>query len=172
MQLPCVAIALLAMTAFASGGGPPFLQAAARPPAVEVSSPPHVAKSSIEVLLLGTGYPRPDPARGGPATAIVAGGQWFVVDAGRGVTMRIAATSLRYDAMKAVFLTHLHSDHTAGLPDLFDTSWQFGRIKPLELFGPRGTERLSAAMLSFFADDIHYRRDLVEKHPAAGATIR
>jgi ribonuclease Z len=160
------------MTAFASGDGPPYRPAAHRARAVEAASPPHVAKSPIEVVLLGTGYPRPDPTRSGPATAIVAGGRWFVVDAGRGVTMRIAATSFRYDAMGAVFLTHLHSDHTAGLPDLFDTSWQFGRIKPLELYGPRGTERLSAAMLSFFADDIHYRRDLLEKHPAAGATIR
>jgi ribonuclease Z len=126
----------------------------------------------MEVVLLGTGYPRPDPARGGPAAAVVAGDRWFVIDAGRGVTMRIAATPLRYSGLQAVFLTHLHSDHTAGLPDLFDTSWQFGRFKPLQLYGPLGTQRLSDAMLSFFADDIHYRRDLLERHPAAGATIR
>jgi ribonuclease Z len=171
MQVGWFGLVLLAMAAFSTHGGAP-LGLVQHPPAVGVAAAPPAVTSPIAVLLLGTGYPRPDPARGGPATAIVAGGQWFVVDAGRGVTMRIAATSLRYDAMKAVFLTHLHSDHTAGLPDLFDTSWQFGRIKPLELFGPRGTERLSAAMLSFFADDIHYRRDLLEKHPAAGATIR
>jgi ribonuclease Z len=75
--------------------------------------------------------------------------------------------------MRAVFLTHLHSDHTAGLPDLFDTSWQFGRkTTPLELYGPPGTKRLANSMLQFFAEDIHLRRDLLEKHPAAGATIR
>ena len=126
----------------------------------------------LEVILIGTGYPRPDPAHAGPSTVIVAGDQWFVVDAGRGATLRIAATDLKYANLRAVFLTHLHSDHTAGLPDLFDTSWQFGRkTKPLELYGPRGTERLSRAMLDFFHDDIHYRRDLLEKHPAAGATI-
>ena len=128
--------------------------------------------AAIEVILLGTGYPRPDPAHAGAATAIVAGDKWFLVDAGRGATLRIAATDLKYDNLRAVFLTHLHSDHTAGLPDVFDTSWQFGRkTRPLELYGPRGTKRLSRAMLDFFHDDIHYRRDLLEKHPAAGATI-
>ena len=138
---------------------------AAKAPAARDSQP------HFEAILLGTGYPRPDPERAGPALAIVAGDRWFVVDAGRGVTMRIAATDLKYGKLGAVFLTHLHSDHTAGLPDLFNTSWQFGWNAPLELYGPAGVEGLSRAMLDFFAEDIHIRRDLVEKHPAAGAQI-
>jgi ribonuclease Z len=129
--------------------------------------------SALIVLLLGTGYPRPDPERAGPSTVVIAGDQWFVVDAGRGATMRLAATDLQYAKLRAVFLTHLHSDHTAGLPDLFNTSWQFGRkTAPLELYGPRGTKKLANAMLDFFAEDIHWRRDVLERHPAAGATIR
>ncbi len=127
----------------------------------------------FEAILLGTGYPRPDPQHAGAATVVIAGDKWFLVDAGRGATMRIAATELKYDQLAAVFLTHLHSDHTAALPDVFNTSWQFGRkTRPLELYGPRGVERLSRAMLDFFAEDIHIRRDLVEKHPALGATIK
>ncbi len=129
--------------------------------------------SSLVVVLLGTGYPRPDPERAGPSTAIVFGEKWFVVDAGRGATMRIAGTDLKYANLRAVFLTHLHSDHTAGLPDLFNTSWQFGRkTRPLALYGPPGTKKLSDGMLLFFTEDIHLRRDVQEKHPAAGATIR
>src|SRR5687767_5067868 len=129
--------------------------------------------SALVVLLLGTGFPRPDPERAAPSTAIVIGEKWFVVDAGRGATMRLAGTDLKYANLQAVFLTHFHSDHTAGLPDLFNTSWQFGRkTRPLELYGPRGVSRLANAMLEFFHDDIHYRRDLLEKHPAAGATIK
>jgi ribonuclease Z len=128
---------------------------------------------ALEVILLGTGYPRPDPAHAGPSAAVVFGEKWFVVDAGRGATMRIAGTELKYANLKGVFLTHLHSDHTAGLPDVFTTSWQFGRKSvPLELYGPKGTKRLADALLEFFAEDIHLRRDLLEKHPAAGATIR
>jgi ribonuclease Z len=127
---------------------------------------------SLAVILLGTGYPRPDANHAGPATAIVAGDKWFLVDAGRGATMRVAGTELKYENLRGVFITHLHSDHTAGLPDVFITSWQFGRkTTPLPLYGPSGIKQLSDAMLQFFAYDIHIRRDLVEKHPAAGATI-
>src|SRR5947209_18807489 len=96
------------------------------------------AACALIAILLGTGYPRRDANRAGPSTAIVAGDEWFVVDAGRGATMRIAGTDLQYEKLAAVFLTHLHSDHTAGLPDLFETSWQFGRkARPLQLYGPR-----------------------------------
>ena len=130
------------------------------------------AFGAIDVVLIGTGFPRPNPDHAAACTVIDLGDEWFVVDAGRGATMRIAATTLDYAKMRAVFLTHFHSDHTAGLPDLFIASWMFGRkARPLELYGPRGTRRLSDAMLAFFADDIHYRRDLLEAQPAGGATI-
>lgn len=128
---------------------------------------------SLAVILLGTGYPRPDASHAGPATAVVAGQKWFLVDAGRGTTMRIAGASLKYEGLRGVFITHLHSDHTAGLPDVFITSWQFGRKStPLQLYGPTGIQQIADSILQFFAYDIHIRRDLVERHPAAGATIR
>jgi ribonuclease Z len=129
--------------------------------------------SAITAILLGTGFPRPDPQHAGAAVVIDAGDEWFVIDAGRGATMRLAATKQNYAKLRGVLLTHLHSDHTAGLPDLFITSWQFGRkTAPLELYGPTGTQQLADAMLSFFQYDIHIRRDIQEKHPGGGATIR
>lgn len=133
---------------------------------------PEQASSNMQVVLLGTGFPRPDPNRAGPSAAIVIGERFFVVDAGRGVVLRLAATDLQLRNIEAVFLTHLHSDHTEGLPDLFDSSWIFGRKEPLELYGPRGTKQMAAALVKFFAADIHIRRDLTEMQPAAGATIR
>lgn len=127
---------------------------------------------AMDVVLIGTGFPRPDPNHAAACTVIDLGDEWFVVDAGRGATMRIAGTQLDYAKMRAVFLTHFHSDHTSGLPDLFVSSWMFGRKeRPLELYGPRGTRKLSAAMLAFFADDIHYRADLLERQSRTGATI-
>src|ERR1043165_9992910 len=126
---------------------------------------------SIALILLGTGYPRPDANPAAASTAIVAGGRWYRVDAGRGATMRIAGTELKYDRMRAVFLTHLHSDHTAGLPDLFETSWQFGRKDtPLQLSGPEGTEQLAHAMRGFLAYDLRMRR-AQQALAAGGATI-
>jgi len=125
----------------------------------------------MQVILLGTGFPRPDPDRAGPSTAIVVNGKVFLVDAGRGVVMRLAATEFPLKAIRAVFLTHLHSDHTSGLPDLFTSTWIFGRTGPLELYGPKGTPDAARGLEKFFAEDIHIRRDLTEMHPAAGAKI-
>ncbi|MBI4466093.1 MAG: MBL fold metallo-hydrolase [Acidobacteria bacterium] len=135
-------------------------------------------KPPMQVILLGTGYPRPDPERAGPATALVVGEKLFIVDAGRGVVLRLAAAELPAacgvagsKCLRAVFLTHLHSDHTSGLPDLFTTSWIFGRHQPLELYGPKGTKEMAAALEKFFAADIRIRRDLTEMHPGAGTTL-
>ncbi len=126
---------------------------------------------AMQVILLGTGYPRPDPERAGPSTAVVVGNRVFIVDAGRNVMTRFWQTRLPSKNLRGVFLTHLHSDHTAGLPDLFATTWIFGRHAPLELYGPEGTEKLADALADYFAADIHIRRDLTEMRPAEGATI-
>ena len=77
----------------------------------------------MQVVLLGTGFPRPSADRAGPADAIVAGKKTFIVDAGRGVVMRLAGANLPLDSIQCVFLTHLHSDHIDGLPDLYNTPW-------------------------------------------------
>jgi ribonuclease Z len=132
---------------------------------------PARSSSQVEVILLGTGYPRPDTLRAGPSTAIVVNDKVFVVDVGRGVTQRFVGAHLAFPKIRAVLLTHLHSDHTSGLPDLFNTSWIFGRYTPLQLYGPPGTQQLADALLKFFEYDIRIRRDLTEKHPAEGATI-
>ena len=135
------------------------------------AAPAQESAAEMQLLLLGTGYPRPDPERAGPSTAIVVGEKYYIVDAGRGVLMRLAATDLKLGKVRAVFLTHLHSDHIEGLPDLFATTWIFGRAAPLDVYGPLGVREMSDALERFFAADIHIRRDLVEMLPAAGATI-
>ena len=134
----------------------------------DATKPP---ENRIEAVLLGTGYPRPDPDRAGPSTAVIVKGRYFIVDAGRAVVLRLSALQQPMPPIAAVFLTHLHSDHTSGLPDLFNTSWVMGRKHPLQLYGPRGTQEMVDGLLKFYAEDIRIRRDLVEELPAKGAEI-
>src|SRR5688500_3417646 len=97
-----------------------------------------------QIVLLGTGTPSPDPDRSGPATAIVVNGTPYLIDFGPGVIRRAAAAyqkgikALAVTNLRIAFLTHLHSDHTAGYPDLILTPWAVGRNHPLEVYGPKG----------------------------------
>ena len=77
----------------------------------------------IEVTLLGTGSPIPDARRAGPSTLVRAGGQTFLIDCGRGVQQRMTAAGTGANALSALLLTHLHSDHIADLGDVIITRW-------------------------------------------------
>lgn len=112
----------------------------------------------IEVTLLGTGSPMVDPNRAGPATLVRAGGQTFLVDAGRGVLMRAAAVGVGAADVTALLLTHLHSDHITDLTDVITTRWitTFTRT-PLRVIGPPGTAAVIEAILDALAPDISYR---------------
>lgn len=115
------------------------------------------------VVILGTGTPIPDPDRFGPAVAIVVDSTAYLFDAGSGVVRRAAAAArdgvfgLRAPRLGHLFLTHLHSDHTLGLNDVMFTPWIQGRVEPLELFGPPGTQRLVNGILDGNDEDIHER---------------
>jgi ribonuclease Z len=113
----------------------------------------------IEITLLGTGSPAPDPDRAGPATLVRAGEQIFLVDCGRGVLQRLAAVGVGPSGLTALLLTHLHSDHIADLGDLIISGWitNFGTPKPLVIVGPPGTKTVVDATLVAFGSDIGYR---------------
>jgi ribonuclease Z len=106
-----------------------------------------------KIVFLGTGNPAPSPQTMGPSVAIIVRGTPYLVDAGVGVVRRAQEANdrgvkgLEGPALRTVFLTHLHSDHTLGLPDLLNTPWIMGRTDPLVVYGPTGT----AAMMSHIA---------------------
>src|SRR5580700_10954408 len=104
---------------------------------------------AIEVVTLGTGNPLPDPGRAGPATLVRAAGRLFLVDAGRGVCMRLAAAGVLPPMLEAVLFTHLHSDHFCDLNDVVTTQWIMGQQpRPLPLFGAPPLEAVVTAMMA------------------------
>ena len=121
---------------------------------------------ATKLIVLGSGTPNPDPNRAGSAYAVVVNETPYLIDFGPGIIRRAASLSPpwggKIEAMTVknfehAFLTHIHSDHSAGLADLLLTPWIMGRDEKLNLFGPKGLEQMASSSLEAFEDDINYR---------------
>src|SRR5262249_25302171 len=125
-------------------------------------------ESRTQVVMLGTGTPVADPERSGPSVAIVVNGASYIVDCGPGVVRRAAAAALKGVAalaaqnLKTLFITHLHSDHTVGYPDIILTPAVLNRAAPLEVYGPPGLQGMTHHILEAYKEDIELRVSQVE----------
>ncbi|WP_336516529.1 MBL fold metallo-hydrolase [Pollutibacter soli] len=119
------------------------------------------AQPAIKITLLGTGAPVPSIERFGPAILVEAGGQKLLFDCGRGASQRLWQLKIPLGTIDALFLTHLHSDHVVGIPDLWLTGWipaVYGRRShPLETFGPAGTQNMMENLVKAYSWDITTR---------------
>lgn len=119
--------------------------------------------ADMTLVLLGTGTPNPVPERAGAATAIIVDGQPWIIDAGPGVIRRVEAArrtgveTLTQPSLSRALLTHLHSDHTLGLPDLMYSPWTLEREVPLKIWGPNGTEAMVGHIEKAFSADVNNR---------------
>jgi len=127
---------------------------------------PATAPSRTRVFMLGTGNPNADPDRFGPATVILVDSTAYLVDCGAGVVRRWAAAGRANEGvpkpwtLRRLFITHLHSDHTVGFPDLIFSSWTLDPDNQvLRVFGPRGTRSMADHLLAAYAEDIRIRTD-------------
>jgi len=135
---------------------------AAQPSAGLQAMPP--ARSSTQVVLLGTGNPPADPDRSGPATAVVVNDTAYLVDMGAGLVRRAKSAVVEKGVaaldpvkLRVVFVTHLHSDHTVGFADLWLTPWVLGRRFPLEVFGPSGLSAMTRHLMEAYRVDFEVR---------------
>lgn len=132
---------------------------------------PTAHAAPLTVTILGSGSPVPSNVRFSQSMLIEAGDQKLVIDAGRGVTIRLAQLGIPLGNVTATFLTHFHSDHTVGLPDLWLTGWlptPFGSRKtPMVIYGPTGTVAMTKNLTAAFSEDIRIRL-ADEKLPPAG----
>jgi ribonuclease BN (tRNA processing enzyme) len=136
-------------------------------------------RQSTRVVLLGTGTPWPDPSRSGPATAIIVNDTPYLIDFGPGVVRRASAayesgvTEIGFAGVniKTVFLTHMHSDHTVGYPDLIFTPWVMDRREPLEVYGPKGIKAMTEHVLKAWQIDIDGRTNGINQRNATGYKV-
>lgn len=130
-----------------------------------------------QVVLLGTGTPNADPERSGPALAIVVNNNPYLVDAGPGVVRRAAAAQragikgLAVENLRRAFITHLHSDHTTGYPDLIFTPGVLGRSDTLHVFGPPGLDDMTRHLMAAYAQDLQVRLEGLEPANPAGYVV-
>lgn len=131
----------------------------------------------MHVVMLGTGTPNADPDRWGPSVAVVVDGVAFIVDAGPGVVRRAAAAArlgveaLEASRLETAFLTHLHSDHTLGLPDLIFSPWVLERARPLRLYGPSGTAEMVGHLQAAWSEDVRVRLEGLEPANSEGYRV-
>ena len=125
----------------------------------------------IKVTLLGTGVPTPRPTSFSASTLVEAGNEKLLFDLGRGSTMQLYRLKIPLGAITANFITHMHSDHLVGLPDMWLTGWLAtpwaSRKGPMKLYGPRGTVAMTENLTKAFADDIRIRIDDEHLDPEA-----
>jgi ribonuclease Z len=128
----------------------------------------------MQVIILGSGSPLPDPERAGPSTLVRTSAGDLLFDCGRGVLMRAAAAGSGAAALRALFLTHLHSDHITDLNDIFTMRWAMSFApNPLPVFGPGGSSALLHHIEEMLEPDIGYRlahHDDLQWRPTADVT--
>jgi ribonuclease BN (tRNA processing enzyme) len=170
------ALIAIALGAAPSPAAAPAAKSSASPkvaPAAPAAKPAKPARDTTSVVLLGTGMPYPDPKAQGPAVAVTVGSRLFLFDAGPGVMRQMNAAGLPVigGPITGVFLTHLHSDHTLGLPDVILTSWVMRRAHPLPIYGPPGTAAMTRSILSAWKEDIRIRTQGLEHETAGGERV-
>ena len=132
------------------------------------------SRYSTSVVILGTGTPKADPDRSGPAIAVVVGERSFIFDAGPGIVRRAQAAAdrgnpaLAMSRLDTLFLTHLHSDHTLGLPDFIFSPWVLGRERNPRIYGPPGTAKMVDHITAAWSEDIAMRRSGLQAAKAQG----
>ena len=132
-------------------------------------SPRNLSPDGAKTLsvMLGSGGVTPNPYRNGPSAAIIVNNTTYLIDAGEGIWRGLARAAASHpeligehlapNRLTKLFLTHLHSDHTVGLPAVWLLPWAYGREEPLNVFGPVGTRSMMDHVVEAYQEDLKER---------------
>ncbi len=126
--------------------------------------------SQTQVVILGSGTPNAEPDRVSASLAVVVAGQPYLVDCGHGAVQRVvearAMGKIDWDTtdLTRLFVTHLHADHTVGLPDLLYTPWIHERESVLQAIGPLGLADMARHIELAYSENI---REHLSAHPSS-----
>lgn len=127
------------------------------------------ADGPMQVVLIGTGIPIPNPDRGTAATLVICGDKTFLVDTGSNCVVGLSKAKI--GMVSTVLFTHYHSDHIAGFGDVLVMRGVGGQKEPLQVIGPPGAKRVVNGFSAAYALDLGYRTDHHGEHyGAVGAT--
>ena len=114
---------------------------------------------SLKVVVCGSRSPLPSPGRAESCVLVEAGNDIYIFDLGNGSVNNLTQYQIPWPNVKAVLITHMHSDHMADLPDAHLQSWIQGRTAPLKVYGPEGINLVTKGFELAYSADYQYRSD-------------
>jgi ribonuclease BN (tRNA processing enzyme) len=125
-------------------------------------------RAETTLITLGTaGGPVPRPDRAQSSNLLIVNGTLYVIDAGGGVTARLVQSGNNFRKVGKVFITHAHSDHTAGLATLLVSSWE-QQGDPIDIYGS-GVEALVKGAIDYLTPNAEIRWAEGKKRPMTDA---
>ena len=147
----------------------------------ELKAEGYVKSEITKIIFLGTGNPNPDPNHLGVSVLLLVNNIPYIFDCGPGLVRNASKLNPKYGGklngfdvknLNKVFISHLHSDHTLGYPDLILTPWVMGRVVPIEAFGPTGLKAMTDNILEAYKEDINIRITGLEKENDIGWRVK
>jgi ribonuclease BN (tRNA processing enzyme) len=132
-------------------------------------SGPPVAEKGSKLITLGTaGGPLPRKDRAQSSNLLIVNGTLYLIDAGGSVTARIVQSGNDFRKIGKIFITHPHSDHTAGLATLLMSAWEYQRAEPIDVYGG-GVEALVKGAIAYLTPNAEIRWAEGKQRPMADA---
>ncbi len=116
-------------------------------------------EDSLKVVVCGSRSPLPAPGRAEACILVEAGDDIYIFDMGNGSAVNLQQYQIPWSNVKGIFITHMHSDHMADLPDAHLASWIQGRNSPLKVYGPKGINLVTKGFELAYSADYQYRNE-------------